>query len=267
MRGSILPRLRFFPLSLLALALAPPAGLAQSMAPGAGFRDCPTCPLLVVVPAGNVASGDPNDYDDTEDDRAKRPRIVIAKPFAIGKYEVTQAEWEAVMGDNPSDHKGKDLPVVRVTWRQVQGFLDKLNAQTGRAYRLPGEAEWEYAARAGSPGAYAFGDDPAPIGQYGWYRDNSGERIQPVGRLKPNAFGLHDTHGNVWEWTADCAGGNYASNLPADFAKDWQNSCYRVIRGGSILNYPKTLTVFSKGQLTPVNFNMNLGFRVARSLP
>jgi len=250
---------------LFGLALAQ-AAQAQNPLPGASFRDCSGCPEMVVVPAGSVAAGDPNDYDDTEEDRAKRPRIVIAKPFAIGKYEVTQAEWEAVMGDNPSDAKGKNLPVVRVTWRQTQDFLEKLNAKTGKVYRLPTEAEWEYAARAGNPGHYSFGDDTATLGQHAWFRDNSGETIKPVGQLKPNAFGLHDMHGNVWEWTADCAGSNYAPNLPADFAKDWQNFCYRVIRGGSVLNFPKALTAYSKSQLTPVNFNMNLGFRLARTL-
>lgn len=222
---------------------------------------------MVVIPAGSVPSGDPNDYDDTEEDQAKRPKIAIPRPFAIGKYEVTQAQWKAFMGDNPSEPKGDNLPVVRVTWRAVQDFLVKLNAKTGKTYRLPTEYEWEYAARAGTPGNYSFGDDAAKIGEYGWYKDNAKDIIQPIGKLKPNAFGLYDMHGNVWEWTADCAGSNYAPNLPQDFAKDWQNFCYRVIRGGSVLNFPKALTAFSKGQLTPVNFNANLGFRVALSLP
>jgi formylglycine-generating enzyme required for sulfatase activity len=255
-----------YKLWVITLLAASPA-LAQPLPPGKSFRDCADCPEMVVIPSGSVPSGDPNDYDDTEEDRAKRPKIAIAKPFAIGKFEVTQAEWEAVMGDNPSDIKGKDLPVVRVTWRGVQEFISKLNAKTGKGgYRLPSEGEWEYAARAGNSGNYSWGDDTAQTAKHAWFKDNSGEKVQPVGKLLPNAFGLYDMHGNVWEWTADCAGSNYASNLPQDFAKDWQSFCYRIIRGGSVLNYPKALTAFSKGQLTPVNFNMNLGFRLAKTL-
>jgi formylglycine-generating enzyme required for sulfatase activity len=148
----------------------------------------------------------------------------------------------------------------------AQDFADKMSAKTGKSYRLPSEIEWEYAARAGSPGHYSFGDDASQMAKHAWFMDNSGEKIQPVGKLLPNAFGLHDMHGNVWEWTADCAGSNYASNLPQDFAKDWQSFCYRIIRGGSVLNFAKALSAFSKGQLTPVNFNMNLGLRLGRSL-
>lgn len=241
--------------------------LAQSPPPGANFRDCAFCPEMAVIPSGSVVSGDPYDYDKTEEDQAMRPKITIQRPFALGKYEVTQAEWEAVMGDNPSDVKGKDLPVVRVSWRKVQEFLAQLNVKTGKNFRLPTEAEWEYAARAGHPGKFGFGDDESQLKHYAWYKDNAGPNIHSVGKLKPNAFGLFDTHGNVWEWTADCSGSNYAPNLPTEFAKDWQNFCYRIIRGGSIENYPKSMTAFYKTSLTPVNFSVNLGFRLAQTLP
>jgi formylglycine-generating enzyme required for sulfatase activity len=249
--------------------LFPMIGMAQAEtpSPGIGYQDCDACPELVTIAPGGVLSGDPYDYEKTEDDQAKRPKIVISRPFAMGKYEVTQKEWEALMGDNPSDVKAANLPVVRVSWRRVQEFIARLNAKTGKTFRLPTDEEWEYAARAGHSGKFGFGDDETQMGQYAWYKDNSGLKIQPVGKLKPSAFGLYDMHGNVWEWTADCSGSNYAPNLPKDYVNEWQNFCYRIIRGGSVENYPKLMTAFYKTQLTPVNFSTNLGFRLARTLP
>ncbi len=238
---------------------------ARELAPGQGFRDCDHCPEMVVVPAGSVPVGDPLDYEDEED--GPRPGITIARPFAIGKYEVTQAQWQAVMGSNPSHFKGPDLPVEMVTWRDVQEYLHRLNAKTGKQYRLPTETEWEYAARAGSGASYSFGEDKAQLKHHAWYEGNAGGETRPVGQLPPNAFGLHDMHGNVWEWVADCYGSSYAAVLPADFAKEREGFCYRVIRGGSVLNFPKYLTAFYRTSLTPINFNNNLGFRVALILP
>lgn len=238
---------------------------ARELAPGQSFRDCDHCPEMVVVPAGSVPVGDPLDYEDAED--GPRPGITIARPFAIGKYEVTQAQWQAVMGNNPSHFKGPERPVEMVTWRDVQEYLTRLNAQTGKHYRLPSEAEWEYATRAGSGASYSFGEDKAQLGRHAWYEGNSGGETKPVGQLPPNAFGLHDMHGNVWEWSADCYGSNYAGTLPVDFAKEREGFCYRVIRGGSMLNFPKYLTAFYRTSLTPVNFNNNLGFRVVLTLP
>ncbi|HEY5868890.1 MAG TPA: SUMF1/EgtB/PvdO family nonheme iron enzyme [Candidatus Tectomicrobia bacterium] len=135
-------------------------------------------------------------------------KVTISKPFYLGKYEVTQAQWQDVMGTNPSHFKGDpNRPVERVSWKMVQEFISKLNAREGHSrYRLPTEAEWEYAARAGSTTKYSFGDDDAQLEQYAWYNKNDKGTTHPVGQLQPNAWGLYDMHGNVWEWVHDWRG-------------------------------------------------------------
>ena len=124
--------------------------------------------------------------------------------FYLGKYEVTQSQWQVVMGNNPSRFQGDNLPVEQMSWEDVQTFIRKLNAREGEdTYRLPTEAEWEYAARAGSTTAYSFGHSDSRLGEYAWYYMNSGRKTPPVGQLKPNAWGLYDIHGNVSEWAQD----------------------------------------------------------------
>lgn len=253
---------------LLALAVAVPAASAQSPAPGKSFKDCAFCPEMVVIPAGSVTAGNPKDYEDPEPDAPKRPTITIAKPYAIGKYEVTQAEWEAVMGSNPSDNKAPDNPVEHVDWKIIQEFIAKLNAKSGQTYRLPTEAEWEYAARAGSSATYSHGEDVKTLGEYAWYAANSGNVTHKVGSRKPNAFGLYDMHGNVWEWTADCYMEKFIAGLKDQkFSKDWETGCYRVTRGGSALNLPMAVTSWYRASLKQPLHNANLGFRLAKTLP
>jgi formylglycine-generating enzyme required for sulfatase activity len=253
-------------LALAALVGTAEIGLAygQDLSPGKAFQDCPQCPEMVVVPAGSVKSGDPKDYDKPDD--PERSSISIKKDFAIGRFEVTQAQWEAVMGGNPSRNKGVNLPVEKVRYVDVLEFIAKLNAKTGKQYRLPSEKEWEYAARAGSNSTYSFGDNTAELSQHAWFKDNANELTQPVGKLKPNAFGLYDMHGNVWEWTGDCNTSTYASALPDASTKQMDSYCYKVIRGGSVFNFPKYLSAFHKVGLTQVNSDANLGFRLALSL-
>jgi formylglycine-generating enzyme required for sulfatase activity len=156
---------------------------------------------FVLIPAGTFQMGS------TTGDSDERPvhQVTISQPFYLGKYEVTQAQWQAVMGQNPSLFQGTpNLPVEQVWWDDVQEFIRKLNAKEGHTkYRLPTEAEWEYAARASTTTAYSFGDDATRLGEYAWYKGNAGERTHPVGKLKPNPWGLYDMHGNVWEWVQD----------------------------------------------------------------
>jgi formylglycine-generating enzyme required for sulfatase activity len=150
------------------------------------------------------------DIDCNQDERPIH-RVQITKSFEIGKYEVTQAQWQTVMGSNPSTMKGDNRPVETISKAEAEDFLNKLNARNdGYHYRLPTEAEWEYAARAGSKVPYA-----GSLDDIAWYAGNSGDETHPVGTKKPNAWGIYDMQGNVREWVADWYSGNYYSSSPA----------------------------------------------------
>ena len=169
--------------------------------------------------------------------------VAIAKPFYIGKYLVTQAQWEKVMGENPSGFKGTNYPVDSVSWNDCQNFLAKLKEKLpGQTFRLPTEAEWEYACRAGTTTEYNFGDSDAALVDSAWDRNNSGARTHPVGEKAPNAWGLYDMHGEVWEWCRDLWHSSY-DGAPADGAAWIQDgdAWYRVVRGGSWNNYATSL--------------------------
>ncbi len=194
---------------------------------------------FVLIPAGEFMMGSP----EGEGDYDERPqhKVIITRPFYMQTTPVTQAQWKKVIGrkflrrtKNPSYFKGDDLPVERVSWKDAQRFLEKLNQkeQKGR-YRLPTEAEWEYACRAGSATKYSFGNDEGRLGEYAWYDKNSGGKTHPVGQKKPNAWGLYDMHGNVWEWCSDWYDKDYYRNSPSRNPKGPTNGRYRVLRGGS----------------------------------
>jgi formylglycine-generating enzyme required for sulfatase activity len=185
---------------------------------------------MVLVPAGEFLMGTPG-YSGDEPHRVR-----ITKPFYLGKYLVTQEQWEAVMGNNPSHFKGPNNPVESVNWDDCQQFVDKLNAKShpgGGKFRLPTEAQWEYACRAGSTTRYCFGDDESRFGEYAWFQENSGSRAHPVGEKKPNAWGLYDMYGNVWEWCQDWYDKGYYAASPTDDPPGPSTGSFRVIRGGS----------------------------------
>ena len=159
--------------------------------------------------------------------------VSIVRPFYVGVYEVTQEQWKQVMGKNPSEFEGDKRPVENVSWNEVLKFIKKLSEKEGIQYRLPTEAEWEYACRAGSTENYCFGNDESLFGEYAWYTDNSEGVTHNVGTKKPNAWGLYDMHGNVWEWCADWYSESY-ENTPTDgTAYKIPNEKGRVLRGGS----------------------------------
>jgi formylglycine-generating enzyme required for sulfatase activity len=189
--------------------------------------------------------------------------------FALGKYPVTQAQWKKVMGSNPSHFSsgGDQCPVEKVSWDDAQAFIQNLNQQTGHSYRLPSEAEWEFACRAGSTGQWCFGDDENQLKQYAWYSDNSGGKTHPVGEKKANAFGLHDMHGNVWEWCEDKWHGNY-QGAPSD-GRAWVDggNSSRVLRGGSWYISARVARASDRNYLSSVSRYHNLGFRLARTAP
>jgi formylglycine-generating enzyme required for sulfatase activity len=192
---------------------------------------------FVLIPAGSFMMGSDEKYTKASDDERPQHRVSISKPFYLGKYEVTQAQWEAVMGNNPSHFKGPANPVEQVSWNDAREFIRRLNQKEGRGgYRLPTEAEWEYAARAGSAGVYSFGDDPAQLEKYAWFGEKDAGSTHPVGQKQPDAQGLHDMYGNVWEWVEDWFAEDYyrvsPSIDPAGPASGPASGGFRVIRGG-----------------------------------
>jgi len=229
------------------------------MRPGKIFRDCPDCPEMVIVPAGNFMMGGSGiDEGPTHE--------VNVKSFAMGKTAVTQGEWQSLMGANPSYFKlcGSSCPVENVSWNDAQDFVQKLNAKTGKNYRLPSESQWEYACRAGGRHEYCGSDN---VDAVGWYDRNSGKSTHSVAGKQPNAFGLYDMSGNVWEWVEDWYHDNY-NGAPTD-GSAWvsggeQKS--RVLRGGSWNYGPTWLRSALRVSYTPGNRYGDDGFRLARTL-
>ena len=234
---------------------------------GAECRKETTGMEFVYVPGDCFQMGSNNGDPDE-----KPVHKVCLKGFWKGKFEVTQAQWETIMKNNPSYFTGADRPVERVSWNDTQAFLKELNAAVethGRAslqFRLPSEAEWEYAARAGTQTAYSFGDDPNQLGEYAWFHDNSGSEIHPVGQKKPNGFGLYDMHGNVWEWCLDA----YASysDTPTDgsaYGSLGDKKANRLLRGGSWDSVPDLVRSANRPGLAPDGRNGGIGFRLVFS--
>ena len=191
---------------------------------------------MLLIPAGEFLMGAPD--SDMTALRMQKPRhqVRITKPFSLGKYLVTQEQWKAVMGKNPSQFKGAENPVEMVSWEDCQQFLTKLNASSGTqggTFVLPTEAQWDYACRAGSKARYCFGNDESKLGEYAWYFGNAGGKPHPVGEKKPNAWGLYDMHGNVWEYCQDWYDGSYYAKSPTDDPTGPATGSYRVMRGGS----------------------------------
>lgn len=245
-------------------------GIFAAETSGREFRDCATCPLMVEIPSGTFEMGGKSlpEIGFTPEPEELPRRAVRVSRFALGKYEVTQAEWVALMGENPSDyddHSGL-LPVETVSWRDAKEFLRRLSKKTGRHYRLPTEAEWEYAARAGQDTLYSFGNDATRLDQYAWFNANSGGHIHPVGTKLANAFGLHDMHGNVWEWVEDCYFPSY-EGAPSD-AKPVRSveGCQRNNRGGSWVNASLNLRASHRHKMGGGSRGTFIGFRVAMTM-
>jgi len=272
-------------------------------------RDCAQCPELVLVPAGKFLMGTSRNELGSGETERPRHEVTIAKPFAIGRFEVTRAQYAAFVADSgyrtegnchvwrdaanwepqrganwqdPNFRQGDDHPVVCVSWHDAQAYLAWLGRKTGKAYRLPSESEWEYAARAGTKTSRYWGDDSSLACEYANVHDQDAQRAYrfgwephdcrdgfaetaPVGKFKPNAFGLFDVLGNVWEWTEDCLSTNYV-NAPADGGVRVADDCpKRVYRGGGWSGPALPRSGVRNGN-APGYRSQLLGFRVLRPL-
>lgn len=188
----------------------------------------------------------------TGNEPVKEPVMVRipGKKFEIGKYDVTQGEWKAVMGNKPSHFRncGDNCPVEQVSWNDVQTYIQLLNTVTGKQYRLPTEAEWEYACYGGSRTEYCGGNN---LDSVGWYNGNSGSQTHPVGQKQANGYGLYDMSGNVWQWMSDC----------------YDSSCSgRVLRGGSWGSNPRRGRAADRDWYVPATRSYYFGFRISRTL-
>ena len=218
---------------------------------------------LAFVPAGEFLMGSPDSDNDAHKNEKPQHRVRITRPFYLGVHPVTQEEYERVMGNNPSQFKGDpQRPVESVSWNDAMEFCRQLSEKEGKEYRLPIEAEWEYACRAGSRTEWCFGDSESQLAGYAWYFDNSDHTTHPVGQKKPNGWGLYDMHGNVWEWCSDWYVRDYYENSSANDPQGPSSGSHRVIRGGSwntVACYSRSANRFD---YSPGNRSGILGFRV-----
>jgi sulfatase modifying factor 1 len=231
---------------------------------GQSFTDTATGMEFVFVKGGCYEMG-----DTFGDGRSYEKPVhnVCVSDFSLGKYEVTQGQWQAVMGNNPANFKdcGANCPVEQVSWNDTQDFIRRLNGKTGKSYRLPTEAEWEYAARSGGQREkYSGGND---LDRVAWYNANSGGKTHTVGTKAPNGIGLYDMSGNVWEWCQDWYGEKYYNDSPRSNPQGPSSGQYRVLRGGSWDNRPEYVRAAYRVWSEPADRNNNNGFRLSLSAP
>jgi len=213
---------------------------------------------LMLIPAGEFMMGS----NDGEDNEKPVHKVKISRPFYMGKYVVTQAQFERVMGKNPSQFKGENLPAEMVNYIDAKEFSKKVSSLTGKSIRLPTEAEWEYACRAGTKTKFNTGDNDAALEQAGWFKDNSENKTHPVGQKKPNAWGLYDMHGNVWQWCEDWFGEDSYTKSPAEDPQGLPKGANRILRGGGYCWLNWFCNSAYRRRFAPVDREGGVGFRV-----
>jgi formylglycine-generating enzyme required for sulfatase activity len=220
---------------------------------------------LIRVPAGIFTMGGDWDAEQADENELPKHDVTFDEPFYMGKYPVTQAQWEAVMESNPSSFPGADHPVETVSHEDAAEFLKRLNAmEKTHTYRLPTEAEWEYAARAGSKSTYSFGPETRRLADYAWYQKNSGDKTHPVGQLAPNDWGLCDVHGHVHEWCADWYQRDYYAVSPARHPAGPRKGVARVLRGGDWGSEAWYCRCAIRSLSSPQRRSPRVGFRVVK---
>jgi len=215
---------------------------------------------MALIPAGKFMMGSPETEKNRADDEFQH-EVTITKPFYIGKYEVTQEQWRAVTGNDPSEIKGAKLPLTNVSWAMCQDFIKKLNDKTSGGYRLPTEAEWEYACRAETTTTYFFGNEITPK-DANFGGSNLGKAV-PVASKKANAYGLHDMHGNIWEWCEDWYGA-YTEGKVTD-PKGVDMGTHRLVRGGSFYDSESDARSSNRYAVGPSTRNGYIGLRLVRT--
>jgi formylglycine-generating enzyme required for sulfatase activity len=248
----------------------------RALMPLASFRECAeTCPEMIVAPAGEFIMGSPATENGRDDSEGPQHKVTIAQPFAVSRFDVTFADWDACVSVGGCPEVGDSgwgrgtKPVINVSWNQAQQYVAWFSKMTGQPYRLLTEAEWEYVARAGTTTAYYWGDE---IGKrnancVGCGSEWDNMQTSPVGSFKPNAFGLHDMAGNVWQWAEDCYHDRYEDETSRDGSERTTGDCYgRVLRGGSLAFSPQDLRAARRNFGTPGVRSNFIGFRLARTL-
>lgn len=252
------------------------AGSAAAQTPPGTFRDCAECPQMVPLPGGRFLMGSTPRQSGVPNQQPQRPVTVPA--FAVGLYEVTWREYDACVAAGACAAQDDDgfgrgsRPAINMSWPEAKAYVAWLSERTGRRYRLLSEAEWEYAARAGTTTLYSFGSSDSQLGDYAWHSGNSGQSdlaryygTHPVGARKPNGFGLYDMHGNVSEWVEDCWAESYNEGQPSDGSayQGPDGFCFRVTRGGSWADLGDRLESAFRIAVHPEYHHGYIGFRVA----
>jgi formylglycine-generating enzyme required for sulfatase activity len=250
-------------------------GDERALKPRQVFRECANdCPEMVVVPAGEFMMGSPATEEGRYNDEGPQQKITIAKPFAVSKFDVTFADWDRCVSvggcpqTSDNDFGRETRPVINVSWDEAQQYVEWLSKMTGQPYRLLSEAEWEYAARAGSAKVYFWGDkiDKKKANCYACGSEWDNATTSPVGSFQPNGFGLYDMAGNVWQWVQDCYNRDYNQEPTNGSARVSGNCRYRVARGGGWYTLPKDIRSAERYHVTTDGRRDDFGFRVARTL-
>lgn len=223
--------------------------------------------VMNLLPAGVFTMGGDWDAEQADENELPRHAVTFNKPFYMGSLTVTQAQWKAVMGYDPSENKGPNHPVETVSHDDARLFIEKLNAgEATRTYRLPSEAEWEYAARAGSQSTYCYGPEVSRLPQYAWFQVNSGGATHPAGRLRPNDWGLYDMHGNVHEWCADWYARDTYAASPSGHPLGPRQGVARVLRGGDWGSGAWYCRCAIRSLSSPQRRSPRVGFRIVKDL-
>lgn len=219
---------------------------------------------LIKIEPGCFQMGRDVNFKESNRNELPAHKVCLEKSFYLGETEVTQTQWVKIMNSNPSKYKVLNNPIESVNWNEVQEFITKLNEKSANGhFRLPTEAEWEYAARAGSTTVYSFGDDPKKLSQYGWFgNEGYGGKSSPVAEKKPNAWGLYDMHGNVWEWVQDWYSETAYANSPANNPQGPETGKYKVSRGGSWVANAFNLRSAVRFTGLPAQRSADIGFRL-----